>query len=178
MINTYKEGNTMDQEIVIKAYQKDWVEEYIKEKEKFCSLLGQEIIAVEHIGSTAVEGLGAKPLIDMMIGVTDLQITENWIEILSEIGYEFVPKEATNWCFFRKGKWRAGTHHLHVYIYNSDEWRNNILFRDFLISHEWARKEYRELKEMLAITYAFDRVSYTKAKAPFIRKILELARTQ
>ena len=70
------------------------------------------------------------------------------------------------------------THHLHIYIYNSDEWRNNILFRDFLISHEWARKEYRELKERLAITYAFDRVSYTKAKAPFIRKILELARIQ
>ena len=166
----------MDQQIVIKPYQKEWVEEYIKEK-KFCSLLGQEIIAVEHIGSTAVEGLGAKPLIDMMIGVTELQIAEKWIEVLSEIGYEYVPKDATNWRF-RKGKWRAGTHHLHIYIYNSDEWRNNILFRDFLISHEWARKEYRELKERLAITYAFDRVSYTKAKAPFIRKILELARIQ
>lgn len=178
MINIYREVNTMDQQIVIKPYQKEWVEEYIKEKEKFCSLLGQEIIAVEHIGSTAVEGLGAKPLIDMMIGVTELQITEKWIEVLSEIEYEYVPKDATNWRFFRKGKWRAGTHHLHVYIYNSDEWRNNILFRDFLISNEWARKEYRELKEMLAITYAFDRVSYTKAKAPFIRKILELARIQ
>lgn len=166
----------MDKQIVIKAYQKDWIEEYIKEKEKFCSLLGQEIIAVEHIGSTAVEGLGAKPLIDMMIGVTDLQITENWIEILSEIGYEFVPKDAINWRFFRKGKWRAGTHHLHIYIYNSDEWRNNILFRDFLISHEWARKEYRELKERHAITYAFDRVSYTKAKAPFIQNIIKLAK--
>lgn len=55
-------------------------------------MLGQEIIAVEHIGSTAVEGLGAKPLIDMMIGVTELQITEKWIEVLSEIGYEYVPK--------------------------------------------------------------------------------------
>ena len=65
-------------------------------------MLGQEIIAVEHIGSTAVKGLGAKPLIDMMIGVTDLQITENWIEILSEIGYEFVPKEATNWRFLER----------------------------------------------------------------------------
>lgn len=92
MINTYKEVNTMDQQIVIKAYQKDWVEEYIKEKEKFCSLLGQEIIAVEHIGSTAVEGLGAKPLIDMMIGVTDLQITENWIEVLSEIDMSMFQK--------------------------------------------------------------------------------------
>ena len=92
MINTYKEVNTMDQQIVIKAYQKDWVEEYIKEKEKFCSLLGQEIIAVEHIGSTAVEGLGAKPLIDMMIGVTDLQITENWIEVISEIDMSMFQK--------------------------------------------------------------------------------------
>ena len=116
-------------------------------------MLGQEIIAVEHIGSTAVEGLGAKPLIDMMIGVTDLQITENWIEVISEIGYEYVPKDTTNWRFLER-KMESSTHHLHIYIYNSDEWRNNILFRDFLISHEWARKEYRELKERLAITYA------------------------
>ena len=65
-------------------------------------MLGQEIIAVEHIGSTAVEGLGAKPLIDMMIGVTDLQITEKWIEVLSEIEYEYVPKDATNWRFLEK----------------------------------------------------------------------------
>ena len=92
MINTYKEVNTMDQQIVIKPYQKDWVEEYIKEKEKFCSLLGQEIIAVEHIGSTAVEGLGAKPLIDMMIGVTELQITEKWIEVLSEMDMSMFQK--------------------------------------------------------------------------------------
>lgn len=113
----------------------------------------------------------------MMIGVTDLQITENWIEVISEIDMSMFQKIQPIGVF-RKEKWRAGTHHLHIYIYNSDEWRNNILFRDFLISHEWARKEYRELKERLAITYAFDRVSYTKAKAPFIRKILELARIQ
>lgn len=78
--------------------------------------------------------------------------------------------------FFRKGKWRAGTHHLHVYIYNSEEWRNNLLFRDFLINHEWACEEYRVLKEMLAATYPFDRVSYTNAKAPFIQNILTLAK--
>ncbi|EJS76455.1 GrpB family protein [Bacillus cereus] len=166
----------MDQQIVIKPYQKEWQEEYLKEKDNFCSLLGEEMIAIEHIGSTAVEGLGAKPLIDMMIGVTDLQITKEWTENFSVIGYEYVPKETPNWCFFRKGKWRAGTHHLHVYIYNSDEWRNNLFFRDFLITNEWARKEYKELKEKLAITFPFDRVSYTKAKAPFIQKILKLAK--
>ncbi|ALL24131.1 GrpB family protein [Bacillus tropicus] len=168
----------MEQQIVIKPYRKDWHEEYLLEKEKFISLFGGDCIAIEHIGSTSVQGLGAKPLIDMMIGVTDLQIIVKWIDDLLKIGYEYVPKETPNWRFFRKGKWRAGTHHLHVYIYNSDEWKNNLLFRDFLIKHEWARKEYRELKERLAATYPFDRVSYTNAKAPFIQKILELAKTQ
>ena len=166
----------MDQKIIIKPHQKEWHEEYLKERCKLNVLLGEEMIAIEHIGSTAVEGLGAKPLVDMMIGVTDLRITDKWIEDLSKIGYEYVPKETSNWRFFRKGKWRAGTHHIHVYIYNSDEWRNNLLFRDFLKKHEWARKEYRELKEVLAATYPFDRVSYTNAKAPFIQNIIKLAK--
>lgn len=83
----------MQQQIVIKPYQKDWYEEYGIEKEKFISLFGGECIAIEHIGSTSVQGLGAKPLIDMMIGVTDLQITEKWIEDLLNIGYEYVPKK-------------------------------------------------------------------------------------
>ncbi|OQR56740.1 GrpB family protein [Bacillus sp. CDB3] len=166
----------MEQQILIKPYQNEWHEEYVTEKEKFISLLREEIIAIEHIGSTAVEELGAKPLIDMMIGVTNLQITENWTENLAKIGYEYVPKETPNWRFFRKGKWRAGTHHLHVYIYNSEEWRNNLLFPRFLIKHEWARIEYSELKVRLATTYPFDRVSYTTAKAPFIQKIIVLAK--
>ncbi|OTY13830.1 MULTISPECIES: GrpB family protein [Bacillus cereus group] len=166
----------MDGKIIIKPYQQYWHTEFLNEKNKLVPLLHEDIIAIEHIGSTAVEGLGAKPLIDMMIGVTNLQITENWREALEEIGYECVPKKTPNWRFFRKGKWRAGTHHLHVYIYNNEEWRNNILFRDFLINHEWAREEYRVLKEMLAAAYPFDRVSYTNAKAPFICSILELAK--
>ncbi|MBG9582303.1 glutamate-rich protein GrpB, partial [Bacillus thuringiensis] len=64
----------MEQKIVIKPYQIEWHEEYVKEKEKFISLFGGDCTAIEHIGSTSVQGLGAKPLIDMMIGVTDLQI--------------------------------------------------------------------------------------------------------
>ncbi|OJD58571.1 GrpB family protein [Bacillus sp. NH11B] len=166
----------MDGKIIIKPYQQYWHTEFLNEKNKIVPSLHEEIIAIEHIGSTAVEGLGAKPLIDMMIGVTNLQITENWREALEEIGYEYVPKKTPNWRFFRKGKWRAGTHHLHVYIYNSEEWKNNLLFRDFLKNHEWAREEYRELKEKLAATYPFDRVSYTNAKVPFICNILELAK--
>ena len=176
IINTYTEVDIMDKQIIIKPYQKAWHEEYLKEKRECCSLLGGDVIKIEHIGSTSVEELGAKPIIDIMIGVTDLQITDNWIGILAMIDYEYVPKGVSNWRFFRKGKWRAGTHHLHVYKYDSEEWKNNLLFRDFLQEHEWARKEYKELKEKLAAIYPFDRVSYTNAKAPFIQNILKLAK--
>ena len=92
----------MEQQIVIKPYEKEWHEEYLIEKEKFISLFGEDCIAIEHIGSTSVQGLGAKPLIDMMIGVTDLQIIEKWIDDLLKIGYEYVPKETPNWRFLER----------------------------------------------------------------------------
>lgn len=93
----------MDGKIIIKPYQHHWHKEFLNEKNKITSLLNKEVITMEHIGSTAVEGLGAKPLIDMMIGVTNLQITENWTESLAEIGYEYVPKKTLIGVFLEKG---------------------------------------------------------------------------
>ena len=93
----------MDGKILIKPYEHYWHTEFLNEKNKIVPLLNEEIIAIEHIGSTAVEGLGAKPLIDMMIGVTNLQITENWREPLAEIGYEYVPKKHLIGVFLEKG---------------------------------------------------------------------------
>jgi len=121
----------MDGKIIIKPYQHYWHKEFLNEKNKIVPLLHEEIIAIEHIGSTAVEGVGAKPLIDMMIGVTNLQITENWREALEGIGYEYVPKKTPNWRFFRKGKWRAGTHHLHVIFIIVKNGRTTYYFETF-----------------------------------------------
>lgn len=83
----------MEQQIVIKPYEKEWHEEYLKEKEKFISLFGEDCIAIEHIGSTSVQGLGAKPLIDMMIGVTDMQVIEKWIDDLLKIDMSMFQKK-------------------------------------------------------------------------------------
>ncbi|MEN1936266.1 GrpB family protein [Paenibacillus sp. 102] len=169
----------MDKEIIIEPYNLNWHEEFRKEKEKFISLLEKDILAIEHIGSTSVEGLSAKPLIDMMIGVENLGLVDHWIGPLQAIGYEYVfHKHFPQRRFFRKGKWRAGTHHLHVYTYGGQEWKNNLLFRDFIRNHEWARVEYKQLKQELAMKYPFDRVSYTNAKAPFIQKIILLAKEE
>jgi GrpB-like predicted nucleotidyltransferase (UPF0157 family) len=89
-------------------------------------VMDDKAIAIEHIGSTSIEGLGAKPILDIMVGVYDLKEVEEFIEQLEIFGYEFVfHKEIPNRRFFRKGKWRAGTHHLHFYNYESEEWTNN-----------------------------------------------------
>ncbi|MBC6973360.1 GrpB family protein [Bacillus sp. Xin] len=166
----------MDKEIIIESYNLNWHTEFLKEKEKFIALLEKDILEIEHIGSTSVEGLDAKPLIDMMIGVKDLKVVDHWIEPMQTIGYEYVfHKHFPHRRFFRKGKWRAGTHHLHVYTYGGQEWKNNLLFRDFMRNHEWARMEYKQLKQELAMKYPFDRVAYTNEKSPYIENIISLA---
>ncbi|MBJ8028539.1 GrpB family protein [Bacillus cereus group sp. N21] len=167
----------MDKEIIIEPYNLNWHTEFVKEKEKFITLLKKDILAIEHIGSTSVEGLDAKPLIDMMIGVKDLKLVDHWIEPLQTIGYGYVfHKHFPQRRFFRKGKWRAGTHHLHVYTHGGQDWKNNLLFRDFMKNHEWARVEYKQLKYELAMKYPFNRVAYTNAKEPFIQRIITLAK--
>ncbi|PDY46725.1 GrpB family protein [Bacillus pseudomycoides] len=167
----------MDNEIIIEPYNLNWHTEFVKEKEKFITLLKKDILVIEHIGSTSVEGLDAKPLIDMMIGVKDLKLVDHWIEPLQTIEYEYIFHENfPQRRFFRKGQWRAGTHHLHVYTYGGQEWEDNLLFRDFMRNHEWARVEYKQLKQELAMKYPFDRVAYTNAKEPFIRRIIVLAK--
>ena len=136
--------------------------------------MGDKAIAIEHIGSTSVEGLGAKPILDIMVGVYHLKEVDEFIEPLEKVGYEYVfHKEFPNRRFFRKGQWRAGTHHLHFYKYESEEFRNNILFRNFLRTHPDELKRYHQLKKELAERYHFDRVAYTKAKEPFIQNVIK-----
>jgi GrpB-like predicted nucleotidyltransferase (UPF0157 family) len=137
-------------------------------------VMDDKAIAIEHIGSTSIEGLGAKPILDIMVGVYDLKEVEEFIEQLEIFGYEFVfHKEIPNRRFFRKGKWRAGTHHLHFYNYESEEWTNNILFRNFLRANPDQLKHYHHFKKELVDKYQFDRVSYTKATEPFIQNLIE-----
>lgn len=168
----------MEKPVIIEHYNEKWPLAYIQEARKIKELLGQKVIAIEHIGSTSVQGLGAKPVIDFMIGVGDLTEVEEFIAPLATIGFEHVyHKEFPNRRFFRKGAKRAGTHHLHVYKYESEEWRNQLLFRDYLRTHPDVLKRYNDLKQSLAEKYRNDRVAYTSAKNPFITDVLQLAKS-
>jgi GrpB-like predicted nucleotidyltransferase (UPF0157 family) len=160
----------------IEEYNDEWPLNYQEERRKIGEVMTDKAIAIEHIGSTSVPSLGAKPIIDLMVGVKGLNEVESFIEPLAEIGYEHVFHENfPNRRFFRRGQWRAGTHHLHIYVYGSVEWNNNILFRDYLRTHFEVLKQYYHLKKELAEKFPHDRVAYTKAKHTFIIDVIQKA---
>ncbi|WP_442600675.1 GrpB family protein [Paenibacillus sp. KN14-4R] len=168
------------EEVMISAYNPDWILEYECEKEKLTEALADVMQGIEHIGSTSVPGLSAKPVIDMMIGVRNLQeIQDHHKESLHAIGYEFVDHaQFPERRFFRKGAWRAGTHHLHMYTIDSEHWQSNLLFRDYLRKNPDTCKAYMDLKNALKSLYPNDRVKYTEAKAPFIRSVIKKAKEE
>lgn len=166
-------------EINIEDYNPKWVSEFEQEKTRILTVLHGHRLYMEHIGSTSVKGLAAKPVLDMMAGVRHLDEVEPFIEPLKSIGYEFVShSEFPERRFFRKGQWRAGTHHLHIYKIGSEQWKDQLSFRDYLIAHPGVRKQYQHLKQDLAEKHSNDRTSYTEAKAPFIQAVLKKAKEE
>ena len=169
----------MDKPVVIEEYTSKWTLQFTEEQKIIKDIVGDAALAIEHIGSTSVEGLSAKPILDIMVGVRDLNEIDMFIEPLKAIGYEHVlHEEFPNRRFFRKGLWRAGTHHLHIYQYGSEEWNHNLLFRDYIRNHPNVRQQYEQLKKELANTHRFDRVAYTNAKAPFIVDVIQKAKKE
>lgn len=134
---------------------------------------GRLIKAIEHIGSTSVPGLAAKPIIDIMAGVESLGDAAPLVAPLAAVGFEYVPKDGQpDRLFFRRGERGAGTHHLHVVELGGEEWLRHLLFRDRLRADEGKAREYERLKKELAAAHAEDRYAYTEAKSPFINRVL------
>ncbi|TQR44378.1 GrpB family protein [Paenibacillus popilliae] len=168
------------EQVIIDSYNPEWIRRYEEERDKIMEAVADIGLAVEHIGSTSVPGLSAKPVIDMMLGVRQLEdMKAKHIERLLEIGYEYVLKpDFPERLFFRRGQWRAGTEHLHVYLYNGDNWKDNIRFRNYLRMHRDAREQYMQLKHALAAQFPHDRVQYTAGKTDFIQGIINMARRE
>jgi len=129
--------------------------------------------AVEHIGSTAIPGLDAKPIIDIMAGVASLDVSKEFIADLQGVGYQHRNLDAVpGRLFFAKGSESNRTHNLSVCETGSRFWVGRIAFRDALRSNpEWAR-EYGTLKRRLAQQYPHNRLAYTQAKEPFIVSVM------
>jgi GrpB-like predicted nucleotidyltransferase (UPF0157 family) len=161
----------------LKAYDSRWPEQYEREKEVIKRVLGAALCEIEHVGSTSILGMPAKPIIDIAATVSGFdRIDEECVRRFADIGYTHVPHE---WFkarrFFRRGPAGAGSHHLHVFEKGNDEYDKMVLFRDFLRRSPSAANEYLELKATLAANAA-DRQAYTDRKGPFVLSIVERAR--
>ena len=167
-------------EIVVVDYQPSWPALFEEEKTRIVEALGdvmEGVVAIDHVGSTAVPGLAAKPVIDNLIGVRDLSYGERSIAPLEGIGYEYRGEAGIlGRYYFRKGSPRS--HHLHLVEHGRERWRETIDFRDYLRAHPGAVREYEELKRSLAAKHRAHREAYTDGKAPFIRSVLERARAR
>lgn len=158
--------------IEIFPYNPAWPAMFEAEKSRLISVLGDSALKIEHMGSTAVPGLGAKPVIDIMIAVATLAIADaRCVGAIQTLGYEYVSEFETIMPFrrfFRRDD-EAGvrTHHIHLVEITHDFWRRQLLFRDYLRAHADARADYERLKRSLAPQFT-DMNEYANAKSDFI----------
>lgn len=159
--------------IEVVDYTPQWPAKFEAEKQRLESIIDQWIFGtIEHVGSTSVFGLAAKPVIDIMVGVESLEKSKPAIEVLQQNGYCFYPYKPDVMHWFCKPSPEVRTHHLHLVPYQSALWMERIRFRDHLRTNPETANEYAELKRQLATKSVDDRESYTQNKWPFIKHVL------
>jgi GrpB-like predicted nucleotidyltransferase (UPF0157 family) len=157
-------------------HRDEWREAFETEAERLRSTLGDRLLAVEHVGSTAVEGLAAKPVIDVLAVVEESGDEEGWTRRLEPLGYEFRPDDGVpDRLFYAKGPESDRTHYLSVTERGSETHVEQLRFRDYLRDNPDVVAEYERLKRDLAEAYPDDRESYTSEKSAFVEEILRRA---
>lgn len=156
------------------AYDPVWPDNFKTEAANVRRCLNKEDLTIEHVGSTAICGLAAKPILDMLVPYENLSEVTGFAPALAELDYELVTDGAL-YKLFIKGAKESRTHHLTFCSPNSANWLETIQFRNYLLQHPDVAKEYEAKKFELASVYADSRRNYTANKAAFIRKVLRLA---
>jgi GrpB-like predicted nucleotidyltransferase (UPF0157 family) len=156
-------------------YTAEWRSLFEEERFRLANQIGEAIIEIQHIGSTAIPGMIAKPILDMAIAVVNFEEAYGAIPKMEGLGYTYrgengIPRRH----YFVKGEPR--THHLHMVEIDSEDWLINLRFRDYLIAHPTAAEAYSRLKSTLAEKYPNDREAYQAGKARFIQEILRKTR--
>jgi len=167
--------NTNKRIIQVVAYDPGWPERFQIEREAISAVLGNEITRVHHIGSTAVPGLAAKPTIDILLEVEDVNALDRHNAAMERLGYtpegEFgIPGRR----YFRKGD-QHRTHHVHAFNAGSPDAIRHIAFRDYLIAYPQVAKKYGDLKHRCTRDCDNDIDKYMNMKRDFIKEHIEKA---
>lgn len=151
-----------------------WHEEFTKESARIRNVLGDRILTLEHIGSTSIRGIHAKPIIDMCAGLKTFDDGFACITPLESIGYIFIGESGVPGRHYFRTNDEFVLHHIHMFAIDSQEYTNHILFRDHMNTHPDDAHAYSQLKLSLWAKN-LPREEYTAAKAPFIEEILRKA---
>ena len=165
--------------VKLSPHSPKWPEIFKKEKKTLQKALGMMIIIdIQHVGSTAVSGIPAKPIIDIAVAVPELtrKEPEKYIESLKKVDYEYRGEDRPREHLFVKGGEEKRMCHLHMVKFGSKSWENYLLFRDYLRAHKKTAARYAELKLELAKKFPDNRKLYTAGKDNFIQKILKKAK--
>ncbi len=159
------------------AHNQAWKTLFEREEKLLRSAVGDYALAIEHIGSTAIPGIEAKPIIDIMVGLRDLSDLEKYLLLpIEKIGYEYRGELGiAGRPFFRKGTPAASSYHLSVVQFGGHVWKRHILFRDYLRENAGSARIYNELKRELALKFKNNREAYTSGKTEFVEEILRQA---
>lgn len=159
--------------VMLALYSPLWPDCFRAEQQSLSGILGASALAFEHIGSTSIPGMAAKPIIDIMVAVRGLNEVEGFLEGLCCLGYQDKGSGgAPDRRYFVKGMESRRTHHLNFTELKSRFWKEHILFRDYLRTHPEAAAEYSALKQALARKFPKDRASYTRSKEEFVQSVL------
>ncbi|MEK7103362.1 MAG: GrpB family protein [Patescibacteria group bacterium] len=169
--------------IHFQEYNPQWTEKYVQESQRIRDVLGSDVIDIQHIGSTAIPGLSAKPIIDMAVLVDSIEGIEYFVKKVESLGYEYKSDmSSVERIFFRKGN--PVEYHLSIACPQHTFWNRNITFRDYLRTHPDVVKEYQDLKlKNLSKTPEsdFDDLSrskiYNQGKSEFVQKVLNRAQS-
>jgi len=162
----------------IAPYSRDWPHYFLQLESELLAIFDRHTINVQHIGSTSVPNLAAKPVIDIALGADSLVVIEERISRLELMGYQYKSKyerEIPMRRYFVRPEGNLPRIHLHGIVINSSLWQQHIVFRDALRSDPALAAQYQLLKTELAVRFSNDKSSYTLAKAPFIQAVINSA---
>jgi len=166
---------------VVVPYDPDWVAGFDAERERLLALFEPGEACIEHVGSTSVPELPAKPIVDMLLGVRQLADVERRIPALEARGWEYVREHEAVFPerrFLARPRHWPRSHHLHAVELGTPFWRDHLAFRDWLRAHPEDAAAYGRLKRELAARHGSDRSAYTEAKTSFVEAVLARARAR
>jgi GrpB-like predicted nucleotidyltransferase (UPF0157 family) len=166
--------------VLLVSHCAEWRAQFAAEQHRLHDVLGDLVQEIEHVGSTAVEHLCAKPIIDIAIAVPDSATVPEIGARLRALEYEFEMNAGSNGghIFVKEISPEIATHHIHIVEHDDSQWRNYLRFRDLLRQDSVLREAYSDLKQLLAERYADDRKTYSASKTTFIVEALALGATR